>query len=594
MELVYLWLNNYKGLDNLGVILNAAYEEGGINYVPESKKVNINIREKQNYTNIFPENLNIITVVGRNGSGKSSVVTALNKIIHSIKPVHTNFKSIDNYDNTFLPEEFCLICKQDNSFIAYCSDEKLFSLTVQTKNGDNLKAVYSDQFKDLDKNILFEKRMIKQSKNQKISSAMFQPFLRKESDYSDGFTSSNDIYGIANIKLENYFYYDRFRLYDTVRTIQELYKFNNSVSNINELEIFKGNNHYLYFDQYSPILNIYEALQWANNRIQRLKNSDNYPIAQTISSSTRRFSSIILAHPKQYTDLEKIMFDILPKLFFAYTIGELLEAINNPRKIGLLPETDYKKILNDLSQDTYLKKDERIKFYEKILQLNIRVRIREVLTAYLEYEKDESKSNRLSMKGILNKYYEVVCDKTTNNLPVLRLKNMVPFSTVKKYPSYVTQIERLKGISKNLYKTSSDNKLYDFLSLSTGEQRLLRFMADLYLVANMKELKKNLKKPENNIYIFDEMDLSWHPEWQRNMVLYIIDLLNKVTANNKNRKINLIFTTHSPIILSDMPKDNVIFLPKGENTPKNFDTFGANIHDLFKIGLFFNRNFKNQ
>lgn len=586
MELVYLWLNNYKGLNNFGVILNVAYEEGEIKYFPKNKNIIINIREKQNYINIFPKNLNVITIVGKNGSGKSSIVSALNKIIHSIKSISTSFAS-NIYDDTLLPEEFCLICKQDNSYIAYCSDVSKFCLTIHTSKDKNLEAMYSDQYKDLNRIFLFEKRMIQFHKNNKISSAMFQPFLRKESDYSDNFSSSYDIYGIAKIKLNNYFYYDRFRLYDTVRTIQELYKFNNSLSNENKLELFKENN-YLYFDKYSPFLNIYKALQWVNNRIQSLKKGDDYPIAQTISNSIRKYSSIILSRPKLYTNLDKIISDILPKLFFAYAIGELLDAINNPHKVGLLPETDYKKILNTLSQETYLEKEKRIEFYEKILKGSIRTRVRDVLTAYLEYENNVSKlPNGLSMKNMLNKYYEVICDETTHNLPILQLKQMVPFTTIKRYPSYITQIERLKGISKNLYKISSDKKLYDFLSLSTGEQRLLRFMADAYLVANMKELKKNFKNPENNIYIFDEMDLSWHPEWQRNMVLYIIDLFDKITANDKNRKINLIFTTHSPMILSDMPKNNVVFLPKDKNTPKEFDTFGANIHDLFKTGLFF-------
>lgn len=589
MELVYLWLNNYKGFNNLGIILNAAYEEVKIDYLTANKKVNINIKEKQNYTNIFPKNLNIITLVGRNGSGKSTIVSALNKIIHSIQSsVRSNSTSTVRYDDTLLPEEFCLICKQDNSYIAYCSDESIFSLTIQTLKGDKLSAICSDQHKDLDKSLPFEKRMIKQSKNEKISCAMFQPFLRKESDYSDNFSSSNNIYGIAKIKLNNYFYYDRFRLYDTVRTIQELYKFNNSLSDKNQLEFFKDNNHGLHFEKYSPILNIYDALQWVNNRIQNERKEDNYPIIQTISSSTRTFSGKILSNPRQYTNLDKISSDILPKLFFSYAVGELLESINNPHKIGLLQETNYKKILNNLSQDTYQNREKRIEFYETILQGGIRTRIREVLTAYLEYEKDIPMSKSLSMKDLLNKYYEVVCNKTTHNLPVLQLKRMVSFTTTKKYPSYITQIERLKGISKNLYKDSSNKKYYDFLSLSTGEQRLLRFIADVYLVANMKELKKNSKNSENNIYIFDEMDLSWHPEWQRNMVFYIIDLFDKITANSKNRKINLIFTTHSPIILSDMPKSNVVFLPKEKKTPKDFDTFGANIHDLFKTGLFFN------
>ena len=74
-----------------------------------------------------------------------------------------------------------------------------------------------------------------------------------------------------------------------------------------------------------------------------------------------------------------------------------------------------------------------------------------------------------------------------------------------------------------------------------------------------------------------------------------MDLFNKISSlvENKNRKFNILFTTHSPFILSDMPKDNVIFLRDGKNITKevydkfNLNTFGANIHDLFNSGLFF-------
>ena len=46
-------------------------------------------------------------------------------------------------------------------------------------------------------------------------------------------------------------------------------------------------------------------------------------------------------------------------------------------------------------------------------------------------------------------------------------------------------------------------------------------------------------------------------------------------------------STHSPFILSDLPKENVIFLKDGKQiNPDITQTFGANIHTLLSNGFF--------
>ena len=131
------------------------------------------------------------------------------------------------------------------------------------------------------------------------------------------------------------------------------------------------------------------------------------------------------------------------------------------------------------------------------------------------------------------------------------------------------------------------NNFYDFMSLSTGEQRILRFFADVYYCA--AELKDEF---ETNVFMFDEIDLSWHPEWQRKMIYYIKDIFDNIIAPRSKRTVNLVFTTHSPFILSDMPRNNVILLARNLNGNAEValnikDTFGANIHDLFNDNFFF-------
>jgi hypothetical protein len=53
--------------------------------------------------------------------------------------------------------------------------------------------------------------------------------------------------------------------------------------------------------------------------------------------------------------------------------------------------------------------------------------------------------------------------------------------------------------------------------------------------------------------------------------------------------INIIAATHSPFILSDIPKCNVMFLKEGKQCYEmQEDTFGANIHSLLQNAFFLN------
>ncbi|MDQ7061034.1 MAG: AAA family ATPase [Sulfurimonas sp.] len=116
-------------------------------------------------------------------------------------------------------------------------------------------------------------------------------------------------------------------------------------------------------------------------------------------------------------------------------------------------------------------------------------------------------------------------------------------------------------------------------SLSSGEKILFTFLINLmYQVQNI-----NNRSEYDTINLFlDETELGFHPQWQKKYLTKILDAIK--TINNK--KINLIFATHSPFILSDLPKDNVIFLEKGKQVDININPFRANIHTLLSHGFF--------
>ena len=53
------------------------------------------------------------------------------------------------------------------------------------------------------------------------------------------------------------------------------------------------------------------------------------------------------------------------------------------------------------------------------------------------------------------------------------------------------------------------------------------------------------------------------------------------------KDVNILSVTHSPFVLSDIPKSNVLFLKNGHpDSMMQENTFGSNIHSMLKNGFF--------
>jgi len=121
-----------------------------------------------------------------------------------------------------------------------------------------------------------------------------------------------------------------------------------------------------------------------------------------------------------------------------------------------------------------------------------------------------------------------------------------------------------------------DKRNRKYNDLSHGEKTIFGQLLNLYF----------FKEDENMIFLFDEPEVSLHPSWQKKYINEICNLLLKF--DNKN---HFIFTTHSPFLLSDIPKQNIIFLDTDENGNCKIasglkETFGQNIHTLLSDSFF--------
>lgn len=124
--------------------------------------------------------------------------------------------------------------------------------------------------------------------------------------------------------------------------------------------------------------------------------------------------------------------------------------------------------------------------------------------------------------------------------------------------------------------------------LSSGEKQLLNnFGALIYHLRNLDSVTDDGRIYENVNVLFEEIELYFHPEYQRMIIKVLVEKLHALGLNHI-RRINITFVTHSPFILSDIPLCNVLFLKDGKPVIRRIqeNTFGANIHGLLKNGFF--------
>ncbi|WP_226546031.1 AAA family ATPase [Bacillus thuringiensis] len=98
----------------------------------------------------------------------------------------------------------------------------------------------------------------------------------------------------------------------------------------------------------------------------------------------------------------------------------------------------------------------------------------------------------------------------------------------------------------------------------------------------------------NVIICLDEPEENFHPEWARKYIYYLTTFLNQINKNH-HVKYQIIISTHSPFIVSDVPKNNITCIKLVEEdgiysriTEKANFGFGSNLYDIIKDDFFLN------
>ncbi|WP_393964437.1 AAA family ATPase [Exiguobacterium sp. S22-S28] len=131
-------------------------------------------------------------------------------------------------------------------------------------------------------------------------------------------------------------------------------------------------------------------------------------------------------------------------------------------------------------------------------------------------------------------------------------------------------ISFFKEYLDEFYELSPISFLRFHWGMSTGEEKLFNLHSQI--------MESRLEKQQyGNIWILiDEADSSLGPKWQADYINKLTKVVSQIFKNENN--IQIILTSHSPILLSDIPHHNICYT--SEKISDDF-TFNQNIYSLF-------------
>ena len=138
-----------------------------------------------------------------------------------------------------------------------------------------------------------------------------------------------------------------------------------------------------------------------------------------------------------------------------------------------------------------------------------------------------------------------------------------------------------------------------FSKLSSGQKQILYQLSTLiYHLLNLKSVPDTEIKYRDVNIVLDEIEVCFHPEYQRMFVTRILDLLKDRLHLNDVFDIHIWMTTHSPFVLSDIPEGNIVYMEDGHQLTKDeikereiLPTMAANVNDILHQSFFLEKGF---
>lgn len=545
MKLVGLWIEDFMKIKDSGFNFGSRLVFN-FDFNTENRKLIITADRTTDYFDLFKNSAiqNITGIIGTNGSGKTSLLKILN-LVYSQKPL-------------------------DNRFIAIFEDVQSSKYFIY-----NYKAMdhYFDQKQDI--NVILQQKGEFSKEMQERGKIVINEGKAPFNDvdlifYSNLYSNQNDNY----LKRDNSL--NRSVDYQTIKSLT-VYRLREYLRDFDR----KKNNRNLFIEEsYNP-LSLYH-----NDKLKRLitflANADSklalffqddipFPDTLTIWPNESIFENI---HATVSTILEDFE-DIFP--FYDFCVKN--NSIENNPKQRLKNAIIYNLFFFSFNNE-FFTKDDLGEVQAFIKQQPLDNSIYENINTFLMTQVG-TRTNRE-----INKVKEVLLklDSLLKNVPVNLATGLFSSGSFE------------LGINKSLWRLLSNlNAFTDNNSEPMFTVNLNPFSAGAgAILGQFSEFFEALKhiKNKNVLVTIDEGELYMHPEWQRK---YVYSLFNFFDYFGKKLKVNfqIIVTSHSPFLVSDIPKYNLVYMKKREAgmtevipSLNQKATLGGNIFQLFQSGFY--------
>lgn len=558
MKLIYIWINNSKN----GFIKGQGFNiSGGDEFEFNEEKRLLTSRKKDEYIENFWENPNILgltSIVGENGAGKSTLFSEI--MNYSIIVPHKLHGEANSRAEAYRRET-------EKKIVVYEEDGSLYydhNLGYEIQTMPVLSQMRMDAIKDC------TKIYVSNSINNYVNASMYQGENVLDYALTDSTLTEQARVIINKNRIPDYIYpseeNDDSRYYDDPETHHVEQRFIKRARELNNVVKIDANA----YENLNSLIRLYflvksECKEYAGKKYGyvTLKHKTERDIF-----GQKKFEELLDSKDDLWSSLAKIkrkssfsIFNELTLFFmYEYCYYYQLESINEIEEISI---EQVIKIRDFIKEHTYRKTEDTIQKNMTTDEYLINAS-NDLILFFNLMDKNHVIDSGLD-KGDMAYYEALQVDLKGNDKFFQRLFTFLDNGLPSIFLRYLT---------------------FEFEGLSSGEEALLNLYSRIFWIFNSQKCK------EESLILIDELDLYMHPKWQRELITYIVrDIPNLV---GKDNKVQIVISTHSPIILSDMPRQNVIFLSSKDghchvdDSNNHKRTFGNNIHTLFLDSFFLN------